>query len=105
MEYINQVVLAGKVGNIKLSQVGEKEVANMQVVTNRVYVGSDGSTAVNATWHNVVVWGGDGRDLSFVQKGSEVRIEGSLRSRRYTGSDGVERYVTEVLAEKFTLLQ
>lgn len=54
-------------------------------------------------WHRVVIFNEQlGKTaMSYLRKGSAVYIEGAIRSRRYTGTDGVERKVTEIVVPKF----
>jgi single-strand DNA-binding protein len=56
-------------------------------------------------WHNVVAWGKlAGIVEKYLQKGSEVAIEGKLTNRSYTDKDGVKRYVTEILANEVLMV-
>jgi single-strand DNA-binding protein len=57
------------------------------------------------SWHNVVAWGKlAGIVEKYLQKGSEVAIEGKLTNRSYTDKDGVKRYVTEILANEVLMV-
>ena len=57
-------------------------------------------------WHDVVVWGKLSEVAgSYLQKGSEVAVEGRLSYRTYEDSEGHTRYVTEVVANELLLLE
>jgi single-strand DNA-binding protein len=57
------------------------------------------------TWHRVVVWGNFAKPCaSYLGKGSLVFVEGELRSRKWTGADGLERYTVEVHADSVKFL-
>lgn len=99
MEQINKIELKGNVGNIKILNVGEKEVARISMATNYVYKGKDGEPVIETTWHNVTAW--EGRDmpnLKEIQKGDLIHVLGRVKISRFTGSDGVERNSYEVVA-------
>ena len=49
-------------------------------------------------WHKVVAWAGLAEQAGKLVKGQQVYVEGSLETRKYTGKDGAEKYVTEVKA-------
>lgn len=104
MEYINKVELAGKVGTIRINTVGERQVANISVATARTFVANNGESIVVTDWHNVVAWESDKNNFQFLDKGSDVHIFGTLRTRKYTSNDGVERHVTEVVADSIDQL-
>ena len=56
-------------------------------------------------WHNIVVWRGLAKVVeSYVKKGTQIYIEGKLRTRSYDDKDGNKRYVTEVYADNLQLL-
>lgn len=57
-------------------------------------------------WHNVVAWGRLADIVEqYLPKGTQVYVEGKMRTRKYTGNDNIERYTTEVVAEQIILLR
>jgi single-strand DNA-binding protein len=99
MEQLNKIELRGKVGNVRISRVGENVVANFSLATNYVYMSKDGQPVVETTWHTVVAWDGKGMpDLTKIDKGSSLYVCGRLRNTRYTSSDGTEKQAMEVIA-------
>ena len=101
MEQLNRIELRGNVGNIRISEVGESKVARFSVATNFIYKGKDNEGVVETTWHNVVAWSGKGMpDFTAITKGAPVYVTGRIRTSRFTGSDGTEKTVYEVVASK-----
>jgi single-strand DNA-binding protein len=58
----------------------------------------------NTEWHNIVSWNHAELCEKYVSKGSQLYVEGKLRTRTWDDKDGNKRYVTEILAEKIDLL-
>lgn len=105
MEQLNRIELRGNVGNIRISEVGESRVARFSVATNFIYKGKDNEGVVETTWHNVVAWSGKGMpDFTAITKGAPVYVTGRIRTSRFTGSDGTEKTVYEVVASKIEVL-
>lgn len=104
---INRVTLIGNAGGeaeIKRLESGTA-VGRFSVATNESYKDKDGNWQNVPSWHNVVVW----RELAEkvekqVKKGSKVYIEGKISYRKYTGSDNIERQVTDIVASVVRLL-
>ncbi len=82
-----------------------KKLAKFSVATNESYKNEKGEKVTETYWHNVVAWGKRaGIVEKYLQKGSEVAIEGKLTNRSYTAKDGVKRYVTEILANEVLMV-
>ena len=76
------------------------------MATNEVYKNASGDRMERTQWHDVVVWGKLSEVAgSYLQKGSEVAVEGRLSYRTYEDSEGHTRYVTEVVANELLLLE
>ena len=91
MEQLNRIELRGNVGNVRISEVGGSRVARFSLATNFMYKGREGDAA----------WSGKGMpDFSSISKGASVYVTGRLRTSRFTGNDGIERTVYEVIASK-----
>lgn len=105
METINRVELQGNVGNVRIQKAGDTQVAHFSLATNRVSRSKEGENVVEACWHNVEAWEGQGiDDLSKIVKGCPMHIWGRLRYTRYTGADQVEKTSTDVVATKIDFL-
>ena len=82
-----------------------KKLAKFSLATNESYKNEKGEKVTETYWHNVVAWGKlAGIVEKYLQKGSEVAIEGKLTNRSYTDKDGVKRYVTEILANEVLMV-
>lgn len=101
MEQLNKIELRGNIGNVKVSEVGTTRVANFSLATNYLYKNKDGEAVVETTWHNIVAWAGKGMPgFDKLQKGVQAYICGRVRTSRFTGSDGTERQIYEIVASK-----
>ena len=111
---LNKVMLIGNVGNdpeIRYldsnpqSPQGNAKVASFRLATTERYRDRNGETRENTEWHNIVAWRNNA-DLveKFVHKGSQIFIEGKLRTRQWTDQTGNKRFTTEVQADNIQLL-
>lgn len=105
---INKVILIGNVGadpEVRALEGGTK-VARLRIATTeRIYNRQTQETKEHTEWHNVTLW----RNLAdvadrFIRKGSQVYVEGSLRTRDWTDKDGNKRYTTEIVANDLKML-
>ena len=105
---LNKVMLIGNVGHTPEAKNNDsgKWVRFTIATTDRAYTTKDGVTIPERTeWHNIVANGKLAEIVeNYVTKGSKLYIEGKLRSRKYTGKDCAERYVTEVVMQNMELL-
>jgi len=82
-------------------------VANFSLATTeKGYTSKSGQEIPDRTeWINIVVWRGLANVVEkYVKKGSQLYVEGKLRTRSYDDKDGNKRYVTEVYADNLQLL-
>lgn len=106
---VNKVILIGNVGkdpDIKYFDNGSA-VANFTLATTeRGYTAANGTQIPDRTeWHNIVCWRGLAKVAEqFVRKGTQVYIEGKIRSRTYDDANGAKRYVLEIYADNLELL-
>jgi single-strand DNA-binding protein len=104
---VNKVILIGNVGKdpeVRYLENGTP-VCTIPVATSESYVNKNGERITNTEWHNVVLW----RSLAelakkFIKKGTQVYVEGQIRSRSYDDKEGNKRYVTEIVASTLQLL-
>ncbi|MFY7671169.1 single-stranded DNA-binding protein [Tenacibaculum sp. MEBiC06402] len=103
----NRVQLIGNLGNkpeVILLDSGKK-LAKFSVATNETYKNSNGEKVTDTQWHNVVAWNKTAEIIeSYLDKGSEVMIEGKLTSRSYETESGEKRYITEVVCNELLML-
>ena len=111
---LNKVMLIGNVGNdpeIRYldsnpqSPQGNAKVASFRLATTERYRDRNGETRENTEWHNIGAWRSNA-DLveKLVHKGSQIFIEGKLRTRQWTDQTGNKRFTTEVQADNIQLL-
>lgn len=94
----NSVHLIGRLGTEPeiRDYEGGKRKATFSLATNEVYYNNKNEKVNDTTWHQIVVWGKKVDIVErFLQKGSEVAVEGRLQRRSYE-KEGVKRYVTEI---------
>lgn len=105
MEQTNQVLIRGRVGNVRMNTVNERNVCNFSVATNLVRRNGDNTTVEEVTWHSCTVWGNKRLpDLSLIKVGVPIEVKGRLRNNKYTGADGSEHYSTEISVIEFGIL-
>ena len=111
---LNKVLLIGNVGNDPEIRYldsnpqgpqGNAKVASFRLATTERFRDRNGETRENTEWHNIVAWR-NSADLveKFVHKGSQIFIEGRLRTRQWTDQTGAKRSTTEVQADNIQLL-
>lgn len=103
----NRVLLIGNLGNapeIRKTETGKKLV-RFSVATNESYKNSNGEKVTETQWHNLVAWG-KLADIAekFLNKGTEVAVEGKLINRNYTDKEGIKKYITEIQVNELLLL-
>ena len=104
---VNKVILVGNVG--KEPEVrhleGGASVASFSLATTERYRDKNGTVQDLTEWHNIVAW----RQLAdlagnFIHKGSQIYVEGRIRTRSWDDQNGQKRYQTEILADVIQLL-
>jgi single-strand DNA-binding protein len=107
MQMINKVILVGHVGadpEIRTLDSGVT-VANMNIATSERWKDKDGNKQESTEWHRIVLWRGLAEVArNWVEKGSQVYIDGKIKTRKFTDKNNVERYITEVYADTLKLL-
>ena len=103
---INKVILIGNLGRdpeVRFLQSGGK-VANLSVATSETWKDKEtGEKRERTEWHRVVIFDEflAGIAEQYLRKGRKVYAEGQLQTRKWTGQDGVEKYTTEVVLNRF----
>ncbi|MBR0223577.1 MAG: single-stranded DNA-binding protein [Bacteroidales bacterium] len=104
---INKVILVGNVGKdpeVRHLQ-GGASVATITLATSERYKDRSGETREMTEWHTIIAW----RQLAdlaenYIRKGSQLYVEGKIRSRSWDDQNGQKRYVTEIQADTIQLL-
>lgn len=81
------------------------KVASFRIATTERYKDRNGETRENTEWHNIVAW----RNIAdiierYVKKGTQLYVEGRLRTRAWDDQSGNKRYTTEIIADNLQLL-
>ena len=107
MAGVNKVILIGHLG--KDPEVRHLEngtsVANFTLATSESYKDKAGNRIDQTEWHNIVVWRGLA-DVAekFLKKGSQIYLEGKIRTRSWEDQEGNKKYTTEIVADTFNML-
>ncbi|MBK1647566.1 single-stranded DNA-binding protein [Rhabdochromatium marinum] len=100
---VNKVILIGNLGNdpdVRYLPSGDP-VANLSLATSESWKDkTTGEPQERTEWHRVVIFGRTAEVAKqYLHKGSKVYIEGKLRTRKWQGQDGQDRYTTEVVVD------
>ena len=98
---VNSVTLIGRMGRdpeVRRLESGVS-VAKIAVATTERYKDANGEQQERTEWHNIFAWRGLAEVMEkYYKKGYLVYIEGKLTHRKYTTAEGVDKYITEVVA-------
>jgi len=107
MKGMNRVVLVGNLGrDPEVKVVGDGlKVARISLATTEIFRVKDGSIKSDTQWHTVIFW----RVLAelaakYLRNGSLIYLEGRLKTRAYKDARAKKRYVTEIIGDKFIML-
>lgn len=104
---INKVILVGNVGldpEVRTLETGVKVARVRLATTERIFNRQTNETTEHTEWHTVTLWRGLAEVVDkYVRKGSQIYVEGSIRSREWE-RDGVKHYATEIVADDLKLL-
>lgn len=103
----NSVQLIGRLGadpQIIQTESG-KSLARISLATNEVYLNKEKEKETQTLWHQLVAWEQLAKVFeNHIKKGDEICIRGRLNNRSYTDSEGVSRYVTEVVVNELLMM-
>ena len=103
----NKVQLIGNLGKapeIRNVESGKKLV-KFSIATNEMYTNQQGEKVKETQWHNIIAWGKLAEVAEkYLDKGSEVALEGKLITKDYTDKEGNKKYITEVQVNELLLL-
>ncbi|MBC93666.1 MAG: single-stranded DNA-binding protein [Rhodospirillaceae bacterium] len=103
---VNKVILVGNLGRdpeVRSMNSGDK-VCNLSVATSESWNDKNtGERQERTEWHRVVIFDQRLIDVceKYVKKGSKLYIEGQLQTRKWTDQQGIEKYSTEVVLQRF----
>ncbi|MCX5618477.1 single-stranded DNA-binding protein [Bombella sp. TMW 2.2543] len=103
---VNKVILVGNLGRdpeVRNTQSGSK-VVNLAIATSDTWNDRNtGERRDRTEWHRVVIFNERVGEVAerYLRKGRKVYIEGELRTRKWTDQQGMEKYTTEVVIDRF----
>jgi single-strand DNA-binding protein len=101
---MNRAILYGNVGkdaDTKHLESG-KVIAKFSLATNKSYTNQSGEKITETQWHNIVCWGKTAETADkWIKKGSSIIVEGEIQYRQYDDKDGVTKYITEIVCDRF----
>ena len=108
MASVNKVIIVGNLGadpETRYLPSGDA-VTNIRVATTDRYKDKQSGEMREATeWHSISFFGKLAEIVGqYLKKGSQVYVEGSLRTRKYTDKNGVEKYATDIRADTMQML-
>ena len=105
---INKVILVGNLGQDPETRYlpSGGAVTNVSVATSESWRDKQtGQQQERTEWHRVVFFNKLGEIAGqYLKKGSKIYVEGSLRTRKWQGQDGADRYTTEIVANEMQML-
>jgi single-strand DNA-binding protein len=107
MASVNRMILVGNLGRdpeMRYLPSGEA-VANLAIATTDKFKNKQGEMVEQTEWHRVSFFGRTAEVCGqYLKKGSQVYVEGSIRTRKYTDKEGVEKYATEIRGDRMQML-
>ncbi len=105
---VNKVILIGNVGvdpEVRTLESGTKVARVRLATTERMFDRQANETKEHTEWHTITLWRGLADVVDrYVRKGSQIYVEGRLRTREWTDRENNKRYSTEILADVMNLL-
>ncbi len=107
MASVNKVILVGNLGadpEIRYLPSGEA-VANLRLATTDTWKDKDGNKQEATEWHRVSYFGRQAEVCGqYLKKGSQIYVEGSIRTRKWQDKEGQDRYSTEIRGDRMQML-
>src|SRR5690348_3681943 len=108
MASVNKVILVGNLGRDPETRYNPEggAITNISVATSETWKDKEsGEKQERTEWHRVVFFNRLAEIAGeYLKKGSQVYVEGSLRTRKWQDKEGQERYTTEIIADRMQML-
>src|SRR5512137_1827940 len=107
MASVNKVILIGNLGRDPETRytTGGDAGTNLNIATTETWKDKAGEKQEKTEWHSVVLFGRQAEIAGeYLKKGRPVYIEGRLQTRKWTDKEGVEKYSTEIVADRMQLI-
>ena len=105
---VNKVILVGNLGNDPETRytASGAAITNISIATSESWRDKQtGENQERTEWHRIVFFSRLAEIAGeYLRKGSQVYVEGSLRTRKWQGQDGVDKYTTEIVANEMQML-
>jgi len=104
---VNKVILVGNVGKDPETRYLDESTAitKFPMATSETYKNRQGERVSTTEWHNVVLWRGLAQVAEkYVKKGTQIYIEGRIKTRSYDDAEGNKKYITEIVGDQMQLL-
>jgi single-strand DNA-binding protein len=103
---INKAIILGNVGQIETKESAFGSVTRLSIATSDQWKDkATGEEKEKTEWHQIVLFGKLAEIAEkYVEKGSKIYIEGSLKTTKYTDASGVDKYSTQIVGKNLQLL-
>jgi single-strand DNA-binding protein len=104
---VNRVILVGRLGKDPETRYtgGGQAVCHFSLATDETYKDRSGERQKRTEWHRITVWGKQAEIAQqYLKKGSQIYLEGSIRSSEYTDKEGQKRTSFEINVSNFRML-
>jgi single-strand DNA-binding protein len=107
MASVNKVILVGNLGadpEVRYLPSGDA-VTNIRIATTDTWKDKSGGKQERTEWHRVVFFGRQAEVAGeYLKKGSQVYVEGRIRTNKWQDKDGQDRYTVEIVADRMQML-
>jgi single-strand DNA-binding protein len=107
MASVNKVILVGNLGadpEMRYLPSGEA-VAGLRIATTDTWKDKEGNKQEATEWHRVSFFGRQAEVCGqYLKKGSQIYVEGSIRTRKWQDKEGQDRYMTEIRGDRMQML-
>jgi single-strand DNA-binding protein len=107
MASVNKVIIIGNLGKdpeMRYMPSGDA-IANLRIATTDKFKDRNGEMQEATEWHSVAFFGKTAEICGqYLKKGSQLYVEGSLRTRKWQDKDGNDRYTTEIRGDRMQML-
>jgi single-strand DNA-binding protein len=107
MASVNKVILIGNLGRDPETRYMPEggAITNISIATTDVWKDKNGEKQEKTEWHRVAFFGKLAEIAGeYLKKGSQVYVEGRLQTRKWQDKEGVDKYTTEVIADRMQML-
>ncbi len=107
MASVNKVILVGNLGRdpeVRYMPDGGA-ITNVSIATTDTWKDKNGEKQERTEWHRIAFFGKLAEIAGeYLKKGSQIYVEGALRTRKWQDKDGQDKYTTEVIADRMQML-